>query len=189
MTNSAKEILEQLKAPFNPDAVKKRYANMATKSGKILHYVDARTVMQRLDEVVGIDGWQTTLTVQCEKTLCQLSLKINNKWLVKTDGAGDTKIAAEKGGVSDAFKRAAVLFGVGRYLYEGKDPKVVYNNYHKKKNKLPKLEKLLNKMKKKKTKVALEEWKTDLELEKLTEKDLQSFKKEYLIYIATLKKE
>ena len=59
-----------------------------------------------------------TLTSRLDgRTVCELSLKINGVWITKTDGAGDTNIEGEKGGLSDAFKRAAVKFGVGRYLY------------------------------------------------------------------------
>lgn len=124
-----KDIAMQLAAPFHPSEVKFRYANMKARTGKKLSYIDARTVMERLDEVVGMGNWQSQVTVQCEKTLCALTLKINGEWVTKTDGAGDTQISGEKGGVSDAFKRAAVLFGVGRYLYDGKDPEKVYKDY------------------------------------------------------------
>jgi hypothetical protein len=37
--------------------------------------------------------------------------------LRKADGAGDTDVEPEKGALSDAFKRAAVRWGIGRYLY------------------------------------------------------------------------
>jgi hypothetical protein len=40
----------------------------------------------------------------------------------KSDGAGDSDVEAEKGAVSDAFKRAAVKWGVGRYLYDLDSP-------------------------------------------------------------------
>ena len=124
-----KEIIAELSAPFHPDDIKQRYANMKTRTGKKLSYIDARNVMERLDQVVGLENWQSKVTVQCEKTLCELSVKINKEWITKTDGAGDTQISGEKGGVSDAFKRAAVLFGIGRYLYEGRNPTTVYNEY------------------------------------------------------------
>jgi hypothetical protein len=39
------------------------------------------------------------------------------EWIWKYDGADDTEFQATKGGLSDAFKRAAVKWGVGRYLY------------------------------------------------------------------------
>lgn len=38
--------------------------------------------------------------------------------VTKSDGAGDTQVEGDKGAISDAFKRAAVKFGVGRYLYD-----------------------------------------------------------------------
>ena len=37
--------------------------------------------------------------------------------IVKSDGAGDTDIEGEKGAISDALKRSAVLLGIGAYLY------------------------------------------------------------------------
>src|SRR5690606_17516766 len=37
-------------------------------------------------------------------------------------GAGNTDVEADKGGISDAFKRAAVKWGVGRYLYGVESP-------------------------------------------------------------------
>lgn len=39
------------------------------------------------------------------------------QWIDKTDGAEDSDIEAVKGGLSDAFKRAAVKWNIGRYLY------------------------------------------------------------------------
>jgi len=44
------------------------------------------------------------------------------EWIWKADGAGDTDVEAEKGAISDAFKRAAVKWGVGRYLYDLDSP-------------------------------------------------------------------
>ena len=85
--------------------------------GQQLAYIDARSVMKRLDDVMGIDGWQDSYKSIENRTICELSLKINGVWITKSDGAGDTKIEGAKGGISDSFKRAAVKFGIGRYLY------------------------------------------------------------------------
>ena len=49
--------------------------------------------------------------------ICSLSCKVGDNWITKADGAGDTDIEGEKGGISDALKRAAVVWGIGRYLY------------------------------------------------------------------------
>ena len=42
---------------------------------------------------------------------------MKDEWVWKSNGAGQSDIEAEKGQFSDAFKRAAVLWGIGRYLY------------------------------------------------------------------------
>ena len=105
--------LEMLKLPFSKSELKWRQG----RGGMQLAYIDARCAMKRLDDVVGIDGWQDSYKSLDGRTVCELSLKINGVWITKTDGAGDTNIEGAKGGLSDAFKRAAVKFGVGRYLY------------------------------------------------------------------------
>jgi hypothetical protein len=119
MTTDA-EVYDRLKEPFPSSEVHWRVGatNKDKTSGIPLAYIDARNVMDRLDTVVGWDSWmdeyvETTSGV----VLCRLSLRINGEWISKTDGAGRTDIEGEKGGISDAFKRAAVKFGVGRYLY------------------------------------------------------------------------
>ena len=82
-----------------------------------LAYIDARDVMDRLDSTVGTGRWQDRYEVHGARTICQLSIKIGDEWRTKADGAGDTNIEGEKGGISDALKRAAVKWGIGRYLY------------------------------------------------------------------------
>jgi hypothetical protein len=56
------------------------------------------------------------------KTVCEIGIKCGDEWVWKADGAGDSDIEAEKGALSDAFKRAAVRWGIGRYLYKLKSP-------------------------------------------------------------------
>ena len=115
-----KQIIEKLSEPFPVDAIHWRVGatNKDKTKGIALAYVDARDVMDRLDDVVGCDAWQD-LYVETPKgrMLCSLSLLINGEWITKSDGAGDTDVEGEKGGISDAFKRAAVKFGIARYLY------------------------------------------------------------------------
>lgn len=86
-------------------------------------YIDARAVMDRLDRVLGIDGWRDAYEVLADGTvLCRLGCKIGRVWIVKADvgGASEQKDAGDrrKAAFSDALKRAAVKFGVGRYLYQ-----------------------------------------------------------------------
>ena len=82
-----------------------------------LAYLTSRDVMDRLDRVCGLDGWQTEHYKLGGTTLCRLSINIDGNWISKTDGSGDTKIDPEKGGLSGATKRVAVSWGIGRYLY------------------------------------------------------------------------
>ena len=102
------------KRPFDPKDVKDRPG----KGGRIFYYIDARHVMKRLDEVLGIECWQTKYhETPSGRVICELSVCINGNWIVKSDGAGDTDIEGEKGAISDALKRSAVLLGIGAYLY------------------------------------------------------------------------
>lgn len=82
-----------------------------------LAYLTSRDVMDRLDDVCGLNGWQTEHYEMKTVTMCRMSLKIDGEWISKTDGSGESKIDPEKGGVSGATKRVAVSFGIGRYLY------------------------------------------------------------------------
>lgn len=82
-----------------------------------LAYLDARDVMDRLDQVCGAANWQDRYEFDGPRTVCYLSIRIDGEWITKADGAGDTQVEAEKGAISDALKRAAVKWGIGRYLY------------------------------------------------------------------------
>jgi hypothetical protein len=84
--------------------------------------LDARAVQDRLDDVLGLDGWQDQYTPLPDgSVVCELRCRIGGEWIVKTDvgspseqpDGGDRLKAA----FSDALKRAAVKFGIGRYLY------------------------------------------------------------------------
>ena len=115
-------IHDKLRRPFPVGSVHWRaqpFKRGATQ-GFALAYVDARDVQKRLDDVVGPFGWQTYIDeTSSGRVLCRLSLlnPETGEWITKTDGAGATDIEGAKGGISDAFKRVAVAYGIGRYLY------------------------------------------------------------------------
>ena len=113
-------MFDKLKAPFPPDRISWRIGSTTKDKsrGMALAYIDARDVMERLDEVCGFDGWQCRYPHANGKTVCEIGIRIKDEWIWKADGAGDTDVEAEKGALSDAFKRAAVRWGVGRYLYD-----------------------------------------------------------------------
>jgi hypothetical protein len=110
--------LKALSAPFNPNDVHWRIGSKGRdNTASALAYIDARNVMDRLDEVVGPENWQRRHSIHGDFILCEIGIKIDGEWVWKADGAEETRIEAQKGGLSDAFKRAAVSWGVGRYLY------------------------------------------------------------------------
>lgn len=85
-----------------------------------LAYVTARAIQNRLDSVVGPLNWKVEYPMVEERgVLCNILIRDEQgEWVGKIDGAEPTKQDAFKGGISSAFKRAAVLWGMGRYLYE-----------------------------------------------------------------------
>lgn len=125
------EDVKLLFAEFPHEALSWR-AQSVTKDGTkamALAYIDARDVMDRLDSVCGADGWQCDYPHAAGKTVCRIGIKIGDEWIWKANGAGDTDIESEKGALSDAFKRAAVLWGIGRYLYDLEAPWVPCEAY------------------------------------------------------------
>lgn len=126
-------MLDELKKPFDTNLISWR-VGATTKNkdkGIALAYIDARDVMERFDTVFGAENWQ------CEypfKGCCRIGVFINDRWVWKSNGAGETQVEADKGQYSDAFKRAAVLWGVGRYLYDVQNVWVELDEYRKIKN-------------------------------------------------------
>jgi len=126
--------LAELKAPFAPAAISWRVGSTTKdkSKGMALAYIDARDVQDRLDAVCGVDRWQCRyVPMHDKKTVCEIGIRvprapdgdgIEYEWIWKADGAGDSDVEAEKGALSDAFKRAAVRWGIGRYLYDLEAP-------------------------------------------------------------------
>src|SRR5690349_18021826 len=115
---TGQEIFDQLSVPFPTQFIKWRVGSTNGNRGLPLCYVDARAVMDRLDSVCGLEGWQCNYTPSNGMLLCNLGIKVGDECVWKSDGAGATDFEGEKGMASDALKRAAVRFGVGRYLYD-----------------------------------------------------------------------
>ena len=92
------------------------------KKAMALAYVDSRTVMDRLDAVVGVANWQDSYQFSPDNktVLCKLAIKIDGEWITKSDCGAASEQEDEgdrrKAAVSDALKRAAVHWGIGRYL-------------------------------------------------------------------------
>jgi len=111
------DLFADLAAPFEPHEVKIR-----PQGGRQLKYVTARTVMNRLDEAIGPENWWDEYEQSERSVVCKLTLRLpDGQILTKYDVGGHAGMQDEgddeKSGFSDAFKRAAAKFGVGRYLY------------------------------------------------------------------------
>ncbi len=74
--------------------------------------------MTRFDAAFGADNWTSEFREIANGFLCRLTVSINDRQVYREDGASKTNIEPEKGGISDAMKRAAVQFGLGRCLYD-----------------------------------------------------------------------
>jgi len=111
------DLFAALAAPFDAREIKTR-----PQGKQRLSYVTARTVMNRLDEVVGPENWWDDYEQNEESVVCRLTLRLpDGTTVTKCDAGGHAGMADtgddEKSAYSDAFKRAAVKFGVGRHLY------------------------------------------------------------------------
>jgi hypothetical protein len=113
-----REQLEQLRRPFPANKISFKCQTKPNEKGNslVVAYIDARDVMERLDEVMGPDWSDRYEKVEGGKGLmCYLTVG----GVTRADvGDEDSQNEAAKSAVSDAFKRAAVKFGVGRFLYD-----------------------------------------------------------------------
>ena len=103
---SVNKFLEELSKPFDAKDVKWRLqgTNADKTGGWAVAYLDSRAIAKRLDNVVGQMRWKDEY----------------KPWITSKTGAELSAISPIKGGISDAFKRAAVKWGIGRYLYSMK---------------------------------------------------------------------
>lgn len=116
------EISRQLREPFDPREVDFRAQGRAseqTGKAQVVAYIDARAVQDRLDAVVGAGNWSfdwTPLVVEKgEVMVAKGTLTIHG--VAKADAGSASNFEQSLGAVSHCFKRAAVHWGVGRYLY------------------------------------------------------------------------
>lgn len=115
-----KTLWEKLAKPFDEKEIEWRCG--ATNKDKTkclaLPYITNRAIQKRLDAVLGAENWYPTFRDIDGGFVCTLSIRVGEEWIHKQDGAKNTNFEAIKGGISDSMKRAAVQYGIGRYLYE-----------------------------------------------------------------------
>lgn len=116
-----KEVRDALSAPIPVDEIGFKPQVTTDDSALMVAYVDARWVAERLDDATDGD-WHFTwddLGLHGDNLVIKATLTVCG--MIRQD-VGEYKIEGSyidpyKSAVSDALKRAAVLFGVGRELY------------------------------------------------------------------------
>jgi hypothetical protein len=120
--NDTHSIAESLGAPFAANEIRWKPQTVSGNRALAICYIDARAVIDRLDETLGIDGWTDAYEVLPDgSVVCTLKARIGNSWVSKVDVGGPSEQPDEgdrrKAAFSDALKRTAVKLGIGRYLY------------------------------------------------------------------------
>lgn len=128
MSRSLSDLLPELRRPYTAAAikVKPQVVTQDKTRGLVTYYIDSRLLVERLNAVVGADGWSDSYRLLVEgadavkvglPTECALSILGVTKADVGQLAPGEMDDKAWKSAYSDAFKRAGVKFGVGAFLY------------------------------------------------------------------------
>ena len=111
-------MLNELRKPFHPSHITWKPGAVKGERALAMPYADLRAYMNRLDEVCG-DEWGVTYEPWGEeRIICRLTIGG-----VTRSSTGESNKESERneiGGTvaeAQAFKRAAAMFGLGRYLY------------------------------------------------------------------------
>jgi hypothetical protein len=116
------EVLAALAAPFSSDCIEWKPAGKAAPDGKtrVLPYLTGAAVETRLDAVCGL-GWSFDFEKLTQDAAGVILSGIGRLTINGTTRAGlgtASEWEPSKGCATDSLKRAAALFGVGRYLAE-----------------------------------------------------------------------
>lgn len=96
-----------------------RVSQIASNYCTLLLYKDARVDQDILDETVGVLNWKKDYQLIDGQLFCTISIWDDEKkqWIGKQDVGVESFSQEEKGRASDAQKRSAFCFGIGRELY------------------------------------------------------------------------
>lgn len=117
MTN----LLAQLAIPFEPKHITWKPGSTTKEGNKCmaLAYADLRAYMERLDEVCGLDWCVEYQPWGDTRIIARLTIQGITR--ASTGEMGTQDLKNEMGGTvaeAQAFKRAATMFGLGRFLYD-----------------------------------------------------------------------
>jgi hypothetical protein len=130
---TTKEIYHELRKPLALQFIswKPNVFNRDRTRAQITFHIDARAVQHKLNESLGIDGWNFTFVPGRDAGIYgRLVVRINDREVIREDVGypqNPDKDDRDKDAVSDALKRCAVHFGVGHFLYALPDKWVDWN--------------------------------------------------------------
>lgn len=104
---------------LRPDELEVRSSESKGDKVSLLIYKDSRVDMRVLDETVGNEDWDVQYKREGDTLLCGLGIysEKHNKFVYKWAAGSESNFEAVKGEQSDALKRAAFCWGIGRALY------------------------------------------------------------------------
>lgn len=138
-----KNLLAELSKPFPPSAISWKPGSTTKDGAKCmaLAYADLRAYQDRLDEVMGIDWSCQYVPWEGNRIICELTIYVGDSMgrreAIMRSSTGEADAQDEKnnmaGSVSEAmaFKRAAAMFGLGRYLYDLPNAWVEFDSQYK----------------------------------------------------------
>ena len=119
--SSLREILQ---AEFPPDQVLQRPGRGG---GPSQDYTEDETVMDRLDDGLGVGGWSLLvepISLADGVAKIRLGIKVNDEWVWYEDFGYANNVGGDalKEAVTDGIRRVARMPGVARYLYKKHTP-------------------------------------------------------------------
>ena len=113
MSTELKSILENLKKEI-PYKWRVQSFSKNKPQATCVAYIDSRDVQDVLDANC---EWSDRYYSEGGLLFCEITIYADGKEYKRSDTGSESNVDKDKGHSSDAFKRAAVKFGIGRFLY------------------------------------------------------------------------
>ena len=99
---------------LNAEEIEVRPQSVKNGKATMLLYIDSRCVTNILDETVGCMNWQSEFYEVNGQTMGKLGIwdEVKNMWVWKSDTGSESNVEAEKGLISDCYKRLLSRWGV-----------------------------------------------------------------------------
>ncbi|MDA3813658.1 MAG: Rad52/Rad22 family DNA repair protein [Candidatus Cloacimonetes bacterium] len=114
------ELEKKLKEPVRRSDLSFNITNVDKTNRKVQvkSQIKSQALMNRLDDLFGIDGWKDRYAVLYNCVTCKLSIKLGDNWITKENSAPLVNAESLNEAFTDALRQAAVRFGLGRYLLD-----------------------------------------------------------------------